>query len=69
MSLCDVQPTPIELWGCVLSGWGVSASTGEVLSTFVARGSSLKLVGLLLSSCEGLHSTYFMELISMRQKV
>jgi len=65
VSLCDVQPTPIELWGCVLSGWGVGASTGEVLFTFDARGSSLTLVGLLLSSCEALHSTYFMELISI----
>ena len=65
MSLCDVQPTPIELWGCVLSGWGVGASTGEVLFTFDARGSSLTLVGLLLSSREGFHSTYFMELVSI----
>ena len=38
---------------------------GEVLSTFVAWGSSLTLVGLLLSGCEGLHSTYFMKLISI----
>ena len=43
----------------------MGASTGEVLSTFGARGSSLTLVGLLLSSCQGLHSTYFMELISI----
>ena len=34
-------------------------------STFGARGSSLILVGLLLSSFEGLHSTYFRELISI----
>ena len=63
--MCDVQRAPLELWGCVLSGWGVGASTGEVLSTFGARGSSLTLMGLLLSSYEGLHSTYFMELISI----
>lgn len=36
---------------------------GEVLY-FGNRGSSLTLVGLLLSSCEGCHSTYFRELIS-----
>ena len=50
----------------VFSGWSVGASTGEVLSTFGARSSSLTLVGLLLSSCEGLHSTYFMELVSIQ---
>ena len=38
---------------------------GDVLSTFATRGSSLILRGLLLSSCEGLHSTYFRELISI----
>ena len=40
--MCDVQLAPLELWwrapfevkGCVLSGWGVGASTEEVLSTF-----------------------------------
>ena len=38
----DVQLAPLELWwrapfevkGCVLSGWGMGASTEEVLSTF-----------------------------------
>ena len=65
VSLCNVQWTPIELQGCVLFGLGMGASTREVLSTFGARGSSLALVGLLLSSCEGLHSTYFMELVSI----
>ena len=71
--MCDVQLAPLELWwraplklrGCVLSDWGVGGSLGDVLSTFVTRGSSLILVGLLLSSCEGLHSTYFRELVSI----
>ena len=63
--LCDVQQAPIELQGCVPSGRDVVGSTGEVLSTFGTRVSSLILVGLLLSSFEGLHSTYFRELISI----
>ena len=71
--MCDVQLAPLELWwraplklrGCVLSDWGVGGSLGDVLSTFGTRGSSLILVGLLLSSCEGLHSTYFRELVSI----
>ena len=70
--MCDVQLAPLELWwraplevkGCVLSGWGVGGFMGDALSTFGTRGSSLILVGLLLSSCEGLHSTYFWELVS-----
>ena len=70
--MCDAQRAPLELcWrarlefrGCVLSGWGVVGSTGEVLSTFGARVSSLLLVRLLLSS-EGLHSNYFRELVSL----
>ena len=37
-------------WGC------------RVLSTFGTRRSSLIAVGLLLSCCEGLYSTYFSEL-------
>ena len=49
--------------GIFLSGWGVGGSMGDVLSTFGSRGSSLILVGLLLSSCEGLHLTYFRELV------
>ena len=69
--MCDVQLAPLELWwraplklhGCVLSGWGVGGFMGDALSTFGTRGSSLILVGLLLSSCEGLHSTYFRELV------
>ena len=69
--MCDVQLALLELWwraplklcGCVLSGWGVGGSMGDALSTFGTRGSSLILVGLLLSSCEGLHSTYFRELV------
>ena len=71
--MCDVQLAPLELWwraplklrGCVLSDWGVGGSLGDVLSTFGTRGSSLILVGLLLSSCEGLHSPYFRELVSI----
>ena len=43
--MCDAQRAPLELWwrallefqGCVLSGWGVVGSTGEVLSTFGTR--------------------------------
>ena len=62
-SPCDVQWPPLKLWwrahpegrGCVLSGWVVHVSTGEVLSTFGSLGSSLILVGLLFSSCEGLN--------------
>ena len=59
--MCDVQwaplelwwRSPVELWECVLSGWGVGSSTGEVLSTFGARGSSVILLGLTLSRCDG----------------
>ena len=68
----DIQGTPVKLWraplevqGCVLSGSGVGGSSGEVLSTFGAQCSLLILVGLLFSGCEGLHSTYFMELVSI----
>ena len=70
-SMRDTQGTPVKLWwraplkvqGCVLSGSGVGGSSGEVLSTFGARCSSLILVGLLLSGCERLHSTYFRDLV------
>ena len=73
--MCDVQLAHHEMWwrvplkvrvrGCVLSVWGVGGSKGEVLSWFGARCSSLILMGFLLSSCEGLHSTYFWELVSI----
>lgn len=60
--MCDVQQAhfelwwrvPFEIWGCVLPGWGVGDSRKDVLYNFGARGPSLILVGLLLSSCEGL---------------
>ena len=68
----DIQGTPVKLWraplevqGCVLSGSGVGGSSGEVLSTFGAQCSLLILVGLLFSGCEGLHSTYFRDLLSI----
>ena len=69
--MCDIQQAPIELWwrallkvwGCVLSAWGVCGSMAEVLSTFGSRSSSIISEGLLLPSCEGLHSTYFRELV------
>ena len=38
-------------------------------SIFGIRGSSLTLVGLLLSSCEACHSTYFRKLISICGRV
>ena len=71
--MCDVQLAPLELYwraplklcGYVLFGLGVGGSMGDVLSTFGTRGSSLILMGLLLSSCEELHSTYFRELVSI----
>ena len=48
------------LWfGC---GW----LHGGVLSAFGARGSSLILVGLLLSRCEGLYSAYFISICGRR---
>ena len=73
LSVCDVWWAPLELrWratlevqGCVLSGWSVGGSMGKVLSTFGTSGSSLKFVVLLLSSSEGLHSTYCRELVSI----
>ena len=40
-------------------------STWEVLSGFGDMDSSLLFIGLLLSSCEGLHSTSFRELVSI----
>ena len=43
----------------------VGGFTGEILSTLAATGNSLKLVGLLFSICELLHSTYFRELVSI----
>ena len=75
--MCDVQWAPLELWwrtllevqGCVLSGWGVGGSMAEVLSTFGIKNSSLISEGLLLSSCEGLHMTYFRELVSICERV
>ena len=52
--------------------WSCSGSSSRVVMgglcrgvLFVARGSSLILAGLLLSSCEGLLSSYFRGLISM----
>ena len=71
--LYHVQWVPLKLWwrtsievrGCFTSGWGVGGSMGVALSNYGARSSSLILVGFLLSSCEGLHSTYFRELISI----
>ena len=71
--MCDIQLAPLELcWrsplklcGCVLSAWGVGGSMGDVLSSFGIRGSSVILMGLLLSSCEGLHLTYFNDLVSI----
>ena len=57
--------TPLDRQGCVLSGWCVHVSTGNVLCAFGAMDSSLLLMGSLLSSCEGLHSTSFRELVSI----
>ena len=56
---------PLEGRAWVLSSWDVPVSTGDVLPAFGTVGSSLLLVGFLLSSCEGLHSTSFRELISI----
>ena len=42
----------------------VAPSEGSSLR-FGARGSSLITVVLLLSSCKGLHSTYFWEFVSI----
>lgn len=59
---------PLEVWSFVLSGKGVCESTGDILSNFSARFFfffSLILMGLLVSSCEGLHSAYFRELVSL----
>lgn len=41
--------------GCVLSGWVVHVSTGRSCLLLALLGSSLILVGLLFSSCEGLN--------------
>ena len=76
LSACDVQQAPLKLWwraslkglGCVLSGWGVRFSMGQVLCTFGAVGSSHLFVGLLCSSCEDLHLISFRELISIGGK-
>ena len=53
------------LWSC--SGASSRVVMGGLCRgvLFVARGSSLILAGLLLSSCEGLLSSYFRGLISM----
>ena len=47
--MCDVQQAPLKLWrraplegrDCVLSDWGVSGSSWEVLSAFGTIGPSL----------------------------
>ena len=51
--------------GCVLSGWCLYVSTGNVLCAFGAIGSSFPFTGLLLSSCEALYLTSFRELVSI----
>ena len=73
LSAGGVQWAPLKLWwraplkgrGCVLSGWGVPVSIGEVLSAFGVMGYSFLFVGLLVSSCEGLHYTSLRELVSI----
>ena len=65
LSICDRQQAPLELWGCVLSGWGVGGCTGEILSNINFMVSPVILVELLLSNCEGLHSMYFRGLVSI----
>ena len=55
----------LEVRDYVLSGWGVGGSMVEARSNFGSRSSSLISEGLLLSSCEGLQSTYFRELVSI----
>ena len=72
--MCEFQRDPLKLWwraplegsGCVLSSWGVLVSLGEVLCAFGAMNSSFLFIGSLLSSCEGLHSTSFRELVSIK---
>ena len=56
------------LWSC--SGASPRVAMGGLCRgvLFVARGSSLILVGLLLSSCEGLLSSYFRGLFSLWQR-
>lgn len=56
------------LWSC--SGASSRAAMGGLCRRvlFVTRGSSLILAGLLLSSCEGLLSSYFRGLISLWQR-
>lgn len=59
--MCNVQHAPLELrwraslnlWGSVLSGWGVGCCTVEVLSTFGSRSSSEILVEFTFFSCDG----------------
>ena len=71
--MSDVWWAPLELrWrvtlegqGRILSGWGMSGFMGAVLSTFGTSSSSLEFVVLLLSSNEGLHSTYCRETVSL----
>lgn len=56
--MCDVQWDPLELWwraplevwSCVLTGWGAGGSRKDALYNFGASGPSLMLVGLLLFS-------------------
>ena len=56
---------PLEVWSFVLYGKCVCVSTGYILSNFGARVFLLILMGLLASNCEGLHSAYFRELVSI----
>ena len=58
--MCEVQWSPLELWGapldlwgCFLSGLGVGGCIVEVLSTFGAKSSSEILVEFTFSNCDG----------------
>ena len=74
--LCVMSAGASEVWlrapldgrSCVLSGWFVHVSMGNVLSAFCTMGSSLQFMGSLLSSCEGLQPTSFRELVSVGGK-
>ena len=61
--MCDVQQDPLEFGGRLLSICGVVSSLVGVWLATRGRFSLSLVLGVLLSSCEGLHSTYFRELL------
>ena len=67
--MCDVQQVPLKLWrraslegqDCILSDWGVSGSSWEVLSAFGTIGPHF--YHGISSNCQGLQLTSLRKLV------